>query len=244
MLPKLVMFDYGETLAHEDDFNARDGFAAVLQYAVENPSGADADTLFSRFRSAYYELRRQAHAIGIEIPNVRRWQWLFDIFGLQFSTSMEYLEDVFWDAAAPCVPTPNIKSLLALLREKNISTGVISNMGFSGRALQRRLGNLFPEHRFDFVLSSADYILRKPNPRIFELGLKMADCRAEDAWFLGDNPRCDIAGAASAGVFPVLYTRDLGCAYREAEDMTALPPCMQTDDWNKIIDIIKNDDHC
>jgi len=237
MLPKLIMFDYGETLAHEDDYRARDGFAAILKYAVENPMAMDADALADQFRSAYYDLRRQVQRLGVEIPNLQRWKWLFEANGLRFSLPDAELEDVFWTAAAPCVPTPMMPQLLALLREKNIRTGVISNMGFSGRALSRRLTHLFPEHPFDFVISSADYVFRKPNPRLFELGLRRVGCSAAEAWFLGDNPRCDIVGAASAGVFPVYYTRDLGCAYREQEE-AVLPDCLQIADWSELIALL------
>ena len=59
--------------------------------------------------------------------------------------SDEELEEIFWNAAAPCEPTPNMERLLALLREKSIKTGVISNMGFSGASLKKRLKRLFPE---------------------------------------------------------------------------------------------------
>lgn len=239
MLPKLLIFDYGETLGHEDDFLAREGFAAILPYAVENPLNAGADKLFQDYRSAYFELRKEAHRLGLELPNIRRWQWLFDIYGLKFSRSMEELEEIFWNAAAPCVPTPNMPELLALLREKKIRTGVISNMGFSGASLKKRLEALFPEHRFDFVISSADYILRKPNKRIFELGLRMGGCSAEDAWFLGDNLRCDIAGAASAGIRPIHYDRDLGCAYRENEEIRDLPEYTRVTDWSEVIEMIR-----
>ena len=241
MLPKLVIFDYGETLAHEDDFRAREGFAAILPYATENSLGATADVLFMEYRSAYYDLRREAHRLGLEMPNIRRWQWLFDIYGLKFSRSMETLEGIFWNAAAPCVPTPNMGKLLSLLRRKGIQTGVISNMGFSGASLKKRLEGLYPEHEFDFVISSADYILRKPNGRIFALGLRLADCRAEDAWFLGDNLRCDIAGAAAAGIHPVYYDRDLGCAYREKEEIAVMPDCTRVRDWSELIELLEKE---
>ena len=140
----------------------------------------------------------EGQRIGAEIPNAARWRWVCDMLDIRFALPTAELEEIFWDAAAPCTPTPGMPRLLALLREKGIRTGVISNMGFSGAALTRRLQKTFPEHRFDFVISSADYILRKPDPHIFALGLHRAGCRAEEAWFLGDNLRCDILGAASA----------------------------------------------
>lgn len=239
MLPRLVMFDYGETLAHEANYSTRRGFAGILAYACENPANADADFLYAQYRDAYEALRQRGQLIGVEIPNAARWRWVCDMLDIRFSKSMAELEEIFWDAAAPCTPTPGMPRLLGLLRKKGIRTGVISNMGFSGAALSRRLQKTFPEHRFDFVISSADYILRKPDPHIFELGLHRAGCRAEEAWFLGDNLRCDILGAASAGILPIYYTLDLGDAYREPQAVDALPAHLRIEDWNELIRLIE-----
>jgi len=130
--------------------------------------------------------------------------------------------------------------LLASLREKKIKTGVISNMGFSGTTLRRRLEKTFPEHSFDFVLSSADYLLRKPEKRIFDLALHKAGCEAREAWFLGDNLRCDIAGSAAAGLRPIYYSLDLGDAYREPQNVDHLPDYLRVNDWQELIDILEN----
>ena len=238
-MPACFLFDYGETLAHEDDYMPGKGFAAILEYASVNPSGADANTLLDAFAGCYRQLRLGAHAAGAEIPNRSRWRWLFEMFDLEFSLDLDALERVFWNAAAPCVPTPGMPELLKLLRERGIRTGVISNMGFSGAALTERLEALFPAHRFDFVISSADYVLRKPNPRLFALALKKARCQLEDAWFAGDNPMMDICGAAGAGMVPVHYTRDLGCAYREHPPVDALPPCISVSDWSELYDFFR-----
>ena len=237
--PRFIIFDYGETLAHEDNFLPGRGFAALLPHATANPQLADAQTLLSAFSACFRQLRLDAHAIGVEIPNCRRWRWLFEMFDLEFSLSDRELEDIFWDAAAPCAPTPGMVELLSLLREKNIGTGVVSNMGFSGAALSRRLGLLFPEHSFRFVMSSADYVLRKPNPRLFELAVKKSGCMPSEIWFAGDNPAMDIAGAANAHLTPVYYERDLGCAYREPAQVEQLPPCIRIGDWSELYDFLK-----
>ena len=237
-MPRAVIFDYGETLAHEDGFDAGKGFAAILEYAVCNPKQADSDELLSSFGGCYRQLRLNAHAAGVEIPNIQRWRWLFEMYGLEFSLTAEALEPIFWDAAAPCVPTPHMPQLLAMLREKGILTGVISNMGFSGRALTARLKRFFPEHPFAFVMSSADYVLRKPNPLLFELALKKAGCSAGEAWFCGDNPAMDIVGAHAAGMVPVFYDRDLGCAYREPGTVEEMPPCLRIEDWSELMEAL------
>lgn len=232
--PAFVIFDYGETLAHEDDYLPSDGFSAILKYAIDNPKHADGEALHAAFRECFFDLRIRAHAAGVEIPNMQRWRWLFELFGLRFSLPMDELETIYWNAAAPCIATPGIKDFLSILRESGVGTGVISNMGFSGVSLRRRLERLFPDHRFQFVFSSADYVLRKPNRRLFDLALMHAGCRAEDAWFAGDNPEMDILGAAGAGMVPVYYDRDLGCAYREIRMPENMPPHIRIGDWSEL----------
>ena len=238
--PRFIIFDYGETLAHEDNFYPDRGFAALLAHADLNPRGVDADALLASFSECFRQLRLDALAVGTEILNCRRWKWLFEMFDLEFSLSERELEDIFWDAAAPCVPTPGIEELLVLLREKDIGTGVVSNMGFSGEALKRRLDLLFPEHSFHFVMSSADYVLRKPNPRLFELAVKKSGCMPGEIWFAGDNPAMDILGAANAGLTPVYYTRDLGCAYRKFVHAELLPSCIRIENWSELYDLLSS----
>ena len=69
--PRFLLFDYGETLAHEDDYRAQDGFNAILKYA-DPPANVDGDALLTAFRETFHELRRKAHAAGVEIPNRQR----------------------------------------------------------------------------------------------------------------------------------------------------------------------------
>lgn len=237
--PRFIIFDYGETLAHEDGFYPNLGFAALLEHAVKNPRGMDGNTLLDAFAACFKQLRLNAHAAGVEIPNRHRWKWLFEMFDLEFSLPEDELETTFWNAAAPCVPTPGMVVLLSILREQGIGTGVVSNMGFTGTALKRRLEGLFPEHNFQFIMSSADYVLRKPNPHLFELAIKKSGCPADEIWFAGDNPAMDIVGAANAGLTPVYYDRDLGCSYRETPHVDVMPPCIRIADWSELYTFLK-----
>ena len=49
-------------------------------------------------------------------------------------------------------------------------------------------------------------MFRKPHKRIFDLALEKSDLRSCEVWYVGDNYKCDIAGARSAGMTPVMYT--------------------------------------
>jgi putative hydrolase of the HAD superfamily len=37
-------------------------------------------------------------------------------------------------------------------------------MGWSGKALEARIDRLLPENRFEFVIASSEYMIRKLNP--------------------------------------------------------------------------------
>ena len=100
---------------------------------------------------------------------------------------------------------PGVPDLLRYLKKQEIRTAVVSNMGWSGNALRKRIERVFQEYPFEFVLDSSDYGIRKPDRRLFQLALIKAKLPAEDIWFVGDTFDKDILGAHNAGMFPVYY---------------------------------------
>jgi len=160
-----------------------------------------------RFRAV--ELGRppeKRHEMQIEIPNHIFCRYLFESMGIDLPLTPQEIDRVFWDAAAPGVPTEGISGFLRFLAEHGIRTGVISNISYCGAALAERIGTLLPNHGFEFILATSDYIFRKPNPRIFDLALEKAELQPQEVWYIGDNYDCDIFGARNAGMYPVWYT--------------------------------------
>lgn len=52
----------------------------------------------------------------------------------------------------------------------------------------------------DVILISEREGMRKPEPEIFARALRALHVPADDAWFVGDHPVVDVAGAAAAGL--------------------------------------------
>ncbi len=233
-IPKFAVFDYGETLIHEDDFLPVPGFENMLAHAVKNPHGYTAGDLAAMFSDTYRELRWKVLHLGMEVPHIPRMRWLTEICDLEFDCDEFELEKLFWDGAAPGIPTPGMAELLAKMRACGIKTGVVSNIGFSGSSLKRRIEENYPEHHFDFIMSSCDYLLLKPNPNLFRLALKKTGCDAADVWFFGDNRYADIAGAAACGMYPVYYDCDLGCAFRSNPEVEKMPDCLIIHHWEEL----------
>jgi len=91
------------------------------------------------------------------------------------------------------------------LRQRGIPLGVVSNSSFSTVTLQRELDRLGILGQFQFVISSAEYGVRKPDPLIFQVALARLGVPAERTWFAGDNVDYDVLGAHGAGIFPVAF---------------------------------------
>lgn len=208
-LPKMVLFDYGQTLINEQKFNPVKGTEAVLKYAVKNKYNLTAEQVQQEADAINRELGRsehmKRHLTQVEVPNVMFSPYLYESQGIEIPLSTEEIDRIFWDAASPGAPTEGIESFLGLLKKKGIRTGVISNISYAPEVVAERIHKLLPENSFEFIMTSSNYIFRKPNRRIFELALEKAGLPAEDVWYIGDNYKCDIEGALHVGMTPIWY---------------------------------------
>lgn len=207
--PKMILFDYGQTLVNERKFDGVAGCRAVLQYATKNKYNRTAEEVQAAADAINFELGRfdpkRRHLFQVEVPNHMFTAFLYQSMGIEISLTPQEIDRTFWDAASPGVPTEGIEDFLAFLKGQNIRTRVISNITYCGEIVEERITNLLPENNFEFILATSEYLFRKPNKRIFELALEKAGLHPEDVWYIGDSYQCDVVGARNAGIFPVWY---------------------------------------
>ncbi len=207
--PKMILFDYGQTLLHEEKFDGIAGTKAVLRCCTENPLGITAEEIQALANELNKDIGRfnpeTQHLALIEVHNHPFQNYLYDYFKIKILVSPLELERVFWDNAAHAKPTDGISDLLLSLKELDIRTGVISNIGFSGVALANRINEFLPENSFEFIIASSEYVFRKPSKHIFNIALKKSGLEAKDVWYCGDNIKCDIEGAYNCSITPVWY---------------------------------------
>ena len=215
--PKMILFDYGQTLINEAPFDGVKGTEAVLQYCTENKYHLTAEQIQQEANAINHELGRfdpaRRHLFQVEAPNHMFTSYLYESLGIKLSLTSDQVDQVFWDAAAPGVPTEGIAEFLEYLVQQGIRTGVISNISFCGRVVEQRIRGTFPGHPFEFILATSEYLFRKPNKRIFRLALEKADLKPEEVWYIGDQYECDIVGAAGAGLLPVWYIGAMDMPY-------------------------------
>ena len=65
--------------------------------------------------------------------------------------------------------------------------------------------SIFFCENFEFIISSADVIFRKPEPAIFELAIAKSGLRPDEIWFCGDDSIWDIESSYQVGMTPVWF---------------------------------------
>lgn len=221
-MPKMILFDYGQTLVNEQRFDGVKGTAAVMKFATKNKYHKTPEEIQEYADRLNREIGRfdpeRRHLFQYEIPNHMFTKFLYESQGIEIALPPDELDTVFWDAAASGKPTEGIEEFLSYLKGKRIRTAVLSNISYSGKAVERRIRECMPNHEFEFILATSEYLYRKPNPHIFELALERAALSPGEVWYVGDQYKCDIEGAKGSGLFPVWYVGATDMKRNEAKD--------------------------
>ena len=236
--PKMILFDYGHTLLCEPGFDFSRGNRALYPYITKNSRQVTPEAFDGFSKEIFDQVVIPARAQGCEFHNTQYLRLVLEYLGIELSVSLEEAERIQWDAISQGAQMPHIEELLALLREQGIRSGVISNLLWSGRALTERIDRLLPENRFEFVIASSEYMLRKPSRYLFDLALRKAELTPKEVWFCGDNVEADVLGAHGAGIFPVWY-----CPEEKAAEQTPEVPHLKIRDWRELADILERVHH-
>lgn len=238
MKPKMIIFDYGHTLIYERNFDFQKGYRKIFEYVAKNPDNITSDEMME-FSEGPFSRADVCRKQGFEIHEFPLLRATAEYFGLEFSQPIEFIEKILWDNSSEHGVMPNAEALIDFLNEHGIRTGVVSNIGWSGGALKSRLDEMLPNNRFEFVIASSEYAIRKPDPILFQIALRKAGLQPSEVWFCGDNITADVEGAHKLGIFPVYYD----CAAEKDPNTRAELPVdfeyLHIHDWCELINILK-----
>ena len=202
--PLGIIFDLGDTVLHLKSFDVMAGNRRLLEFAENNPgvTAEEVQKVADEMKSWINIARDEAM---IEFSGQSYYRLLFETLGVKFKTSFAELEKEFWRAACTYVPDKGLYKLLDTLEARGIITGILSNTINSAVVFEDELARHDLAHRFSFVMTSADYGVRKPHHYIFRVAIKKMGLNPADIWYVGDRPEYDIRGALDAGLYPVWY---------------------------------------
>ncbi|WP_105969345.1 HAD family hydrolase [Streptomyces geranii] len=116
-------------------------------------------------------------------------------------------------------PYPDAAEVLGALRERGISVGVVSNIGWDLRPVFRAHGL---DEFVDAYVLSYEHGVQKPDPRLFKVACDALAVAPQDVLMVGDDRRAD-GGAA-----------DLGCAVHFVDH---LPVVERPDGLRRVLDL-------
>ncbi|MBD3387559.1 MAG: HAD-IA family hydrolase [Candidatus Altiarchaeales archaeon] len=98
---------------------------------------------------------------------------------------------------------PETEDVLSDLKSDH-KLGIISNLDWDAADHARKK---YLKDYFDVVVMSCDVGAVKPDPRIYEMGVKAVGVDASECYMVGDSPTADVRGSADAGLKGVLVDR-------------------------------------
>lgn len=195
-----ILFDAGGTLVYLDYFflaqELRRVGVRVAPRAIRRAEYA-----------AKAEIDRRVLGAASDTDETRRRPYfaaLLDHLGVNVDTAVQVIErldaahrqDNLWRVMLPSTP-----GVLAALRERGLTLGVVSNADGRIAAILRTCQ---VEQCFDVIVDSHVVGVEKPDPRIFHLALAQTNVQPEQAVYVGDIYSIDVVGAERAGLRPLL----------------------------------------
>ena len=190
-----ALLDLGNTVLRERSYNLRTGFDSISQHL--NPS------------QSIDKLIESINVTQIETTEFSVLNWIkHNIKISDNDVSTEFLEVCLWNHTVTLEPIEQVKESLEFLKDNEIRIAALSNAIFSANCIRLELEKHDLDEYFEFVISSSDIGIRKPNTAIFELALERFNLSSNRVCYIGDNWNADIIGAYSANILPIHFSRD------------------------------------
>lgn len=224
-MTRAVVFDLDDTLYAFDGGAAPNAAALRALAAVAAPAlGVSEDAFLAEVAAS---LRAQIARTGPDNPGYHsraaRFARLLEARGLPLRLSLEWTERYWRELFARIEPAPGAADLLRTLRARGLRVGVGTDM--TAVEQFRKLETLGLLDLVDFVATSEEAGVEKPNPGFFDLVAEKARCAPGQILFVGDNLRKDALGACAAGLRGVWLQPDAAAraGHSEVESVASLP---------------------
>jgi HAD superfamily hydrolase (TIGR01509 family) len=220
-----IGFDLDHTLAI-DNCLERVAFLRLLEVLLRE-GGRTVGTLADEIESIDALLARQRHGEFSIDDAVMRF-----VAAHSLQPSVGYVEGFRQSAVAMVdefvVPLPGVQPMLETLRDRGIAVAVLSN-GWNPLQVRKADQAGFRGK----VLVSSEIGVQKPAPLAFERLLEALGTEPDRAWYVGDDPHGDVAGAQSVGMRTVWMNWE-----RKVYPPDLTPPAHTISDFQELVELL------
>lgn len=133
-----------------------------------------------------------------------RYQCMLELLGLPPLPHALMMHRVYWDTLLEHMEAfPFLLDFLAVLKAQGIRVGIGSNM--TAEIQYEKLIRLGLAPYVDWIVTSEEAGIEKPDMKFFELCLEKCGCRAAECLFIGDSLNSDVKPALACGMKAVLF---------------------------------------
>jgi len=230
--PKAILFDLGGTVLKLESFDRKAGTERLLELASD-PGKATMGEVMELATWLQADIEPYLDSSHLEFSCQNFQKILYDWLNIQFDLSPAEIEMEFWKATAQYSLISGIEKVLDTVNGYRIPMGIISNSAFCSKVLTWELQQKGLDKWFRFIMSSADYGIKKPHPFIFLIAASKLSADPADIWYVGDSLRWDVAGASSVGMESVWYNPD-------RKPPGEIKASFEINDWPEFIKILDN----
>ena len=204
-----LLFDLDGTLIHQHPSSLDVLFTILDEHLVPVMATALRDTQQFMFRywTESEEMKQDKKMYGeltdeFWLHYLKRKLWAAGLTELQTTDLAPVIQKELIKRYKPEVYiSDDVRPTLKTLRRLGYKMGLVSNRP---NPIEAEVKDLGFESYFDFCFTSGEVKMAKPDPKIFEHALYLADSSPEITAYIGDNYYTDIVGARNAGLYPVL----------------------------------------
>ena len=203
---KTVIFDIDGTMYDYNKSN-RLGLAALESYCRDQ-FGTDHEHFAVLFREGDRKLQERIGYPCASIHNrLIRFQCMLELLHKPLFPHALEMYACYWDTfLAAMKPYPGLTDWMRQLQEQGITVAVGTNM--TAYMQYRKLTVLGVAERIQWMLTSEEAGVEKPESRFYRLCIEKGGVPADSCLFIGDNPECDVNGPLKAGMQAVLFDPD------------------------------------
>jgi putative hydrolase of the HAD superfamily len=231
--PAAVIFDTDNTLY--DYAPANEAATAAVEEKARSLLGVSNSEFSIAFLEARQEIKGRLGNTASSHSRLLYFQRTVELLGINTQVMVILdLEQTYWRTfLATSILFPGVKDFVLDLRRENIPTTVVTDL--TAQIQFRKLVYFGLDDVFDFVVTSEESGVDKPDPTSFNLVVEKLGVAGEKTWMIGDDPNKDILGARNGIGSATMQKRHRGVKILEGES----GPDLIFDHFSELRDFVK-----
>ena len=202
---KAVIFDIDNTL-YDYDKNHVYGMKALADYC-ESAFGKSEEEMRKCYKEAQKVMLGRIRTDTAAIHSrLLRTQIMLELWEKPLFPHAINMYHAYWDTLIrQAQPSLGVKKFMQDLKRRNIRIGVGTDM--TAYIQYKKLTALGLAPYVDFIVTSEEAGVEKPDSHLFEICVEKAGVSADECAFIGDSLKKDVEGSAKCGLKGIWYTQ-------------------------------------